>query len=83
MKSAIGNHGKLLKMVVHSIIERSYLANFNWTGTSRHGEKRIGFSKAKNFVEALYSIVTRIDSSYKHEVFMYTLKEKILKHAYE
>lgn len=83
IKSAIGNQGKLLKLVIHSIIDRSYLANFNWSGTSRQGERRIAFGKAKNLVESLFVIVTKIDSTYKYEVFMYSLKEKILKHAYE
>lgn len=82
-KSAIGNQGKLLKLVLHSIIDRSYLASYNWTGSSRQGGKRNAFCKAKNLTNILYAIVTKIDSSYTHEVFMYTLKEKILKHAYE
>lgn len=83
LKSTIGNQGKLLKLVVHSIIDRSYLANYNWTGSSRNNEKRIGFCKAKNLVDTLYAIVAKIDSTYTHEVFMHILKEKILKHAYE
>lgn len=83
MKSAIGNQGRLLKLVMHSIIDRSYLANFNWKGISRIGDKRIAFCNAENLVELLYAIVTKIDSSYSYDVFIFTLKEKILKHAYE
>lgn len=82
MRLSLGNKPKLLKMVLHSLIDRTFLSNFTWTGKASRGQRKIALKTFTKTTDLLHSIVAKIDNGYEHSVFLKHLVDKILKHAY-
>lgn len=83
MNALLGNKPKLLKKVVFSIIDRSFLSNFTWTGKSIKNQTKSALKDFPRMVDVFQSIVGNLDNGYDKTIFLKHLKEKIMKYAYE
>lgn len=83
MPSMLGNKAKVLKMVLYSIIEPSCLANFTWTGKAANGRRKNAMKKYPRILQLLHTVVKGADETYIYATFLYHLKEKVIKYAYE
>lgn len=84
VKSSNGDQAKLLKRLVAKMFERSFLANFTWSGKSINGQRKIALKSHDKIVELLYKISNNcLNKTYNYEDFLNHLKNKILKYAYE
>lgn len=83
VKSAYGNQAKMSKLLTYRIIDRAFLANFNWTGKSAGDKTKRPFKNLQNIIDLLHATVMDLDTNYGREVFLNHLKHKILKYACE
>lgn len=81
--STVGNQSKMLKKIVGIIFEKSFLANFTWSGKSVRGKKKIQLRIYKNIVDFMYGIANGMDKTYQHSTYLDILKNKVIKYAYE
>lgn len=84
MKSLKGNKPKLLKSVIHKVIDRSLLAVFTWTGKAGRGQRRKNALQGyPNILDVLRSIVEKLEGTYDEPLFLDHLKNKVIRTAYE
>lgn len=83
LNALMGNKIKMIKLVLHSIIERSCFANYTWLGRGAKGQSKQSLQKHPNILQLLYTIVKGCDISYSYDLFLHHLKDKVIKYAYE
>lgn len=83
MPSMMGNKAKALKMVLYSIVEPNCFSNFTWTGKAPNGRTKNALKKYPKIVQLLHTVVKGGDETYVYATFLYHLKEKVIKYAYE
>lgn len=79
----VGNKVRMIKLVLHTIIERSCFANYSWLGKGAKGQKKEPMQKYPKVLQILHAVVKGSDISYNYDVFLRNLKEKVIKYAYE
>lgn len=74
---------KIVRSVVMAMISPNVLGKCTWTGKSndKHFEK-FAFSRLKNCIRMIYSVVRAYDKTYSQSTCDEDLKYKILKYAY-
>lgn len=84
IKTAKGNKPKLMKHVLFTMVERSFLASFTWTGKAGKGQPRKhAIRDYPNFLQVLHFILKKLEGSYDDDMFYDHLKNKVLCYAYE
>lgn len=83
INGANGNRIKMLKNATYTIMARTYLANFTYSGKTVGHNVKLAFQKFKNVKELLYGTVSHIDCSYSASDFHFNSVNKVLKYAYE
>lgn len=72
---------KVLKPIVHALIEPEFLPSISWTGRGNGKEQKIAFKKYTRTVNLIVEIMNLADGSYDETTTLRDLKYKIIKHA--
>lgn len=83
LDTLLGNKVKMIKLVLHCVIEQSCFANYTWLGRGPNGQKKESMSKLPNVLRLLHTVVKGSDTSYDNNSFLVHLKQKVIKYAYE
>lgn len=83
LNSLLGDKVKMIRFILFSIVDRTFFSNYTWMGKGANGETKQAFSKYKNVLNLIYTVVRGRDENYNFEAFLSNLKLKIIRYAYE
>lgn len=75
------NGSKIIELVVHSIIEPTFLPYISWSGRGKEKDEKIALSKYSNIINLISLVMNKADKKFNQLETTKALKYKIIKYA--